>query len=52
LRLPNSRGSSCWLYTSLLHADRSPLGFGGRARQTEALLRGSGVPFVLLRNGW
>ena len=39
-------------YTSLLHADASPLGLAGEHRETETLLRASGVPFVLLRNGW
>jgi NAD(P)H dehydrogenase (quinone) len=39
-------------YTSLLHADSSPLGLGVEHRATEALLQSSGVPFALLRNGW
>ena len=39
-------------YTSVLHADVSPLGLAGEHRETEACLRASGVPFVLLRNGW
>ncbi len=39
-------------YTSLLHADSSPLGLAVEHRQTEALLRDSGLPHVLLRNGW
>lgn len=39
-------------YTSVLHADTSPLGLAGEHRDTEALLRASGLPFVLLRNGW
>ena len=39
-------------YTSVLHADTSPLGLAGEHRDTEALLRMSGLPFVLLRNGW
>lgn len=39
-------------YTSLLHADTSPLGLGEEHRQTEAMIRASGIPFVLLRNGW
>ncbi len=39
-------------YTSLLHADRSPLGLAGEHRETEAALADSGVPHVLLRNGW
>jgi NAD(P)H dehydrogenase (quinone) len=39
-------------YTSLLHADRSPLALGEEHRRTEAALQASGVPFVVLRNGW
>jgi len=39
-------------YTSLLHADSSPLGLGADHRATEAALAGSGLPVVVLRNGW
>lgn len=39
-------------YTSLLHADTSPLGLGVEHRATEALLKAAGIPFALLRNGW
>jgi len=39
-------------YTSVLHADTSPLGLAQEHRETEAILRASGLPFVLLRNGW
>jgi NAD(P)H dehydrogenase (quinone) len=39
-------------YTSLLHADVSPLALGAEHRQTEAALAASGLPYVLLRNGW
>jgi len=39
-------------YTSLLHADSSPLGLAVEHRATEALLQASGIPFALLRNGW
>lgn len=39
-------------YTSLLHAETSPLLLGEEHRQTEAALQQSGLPFVLLRNGW
>lgn len=39
-------------YTSLLHADVSPLGLAAEHQATEALLRASGLPHVLLRNGW
>lgn len=40
------------VYTSLLHADRSPLSLAGEHVETEAMLAASGVPHVLLRNGW
>ena len=39
-------------YTSLLHADRSPLGLAAEHQQTEQLIRDSGLAHVLLRNGW
>src|SRR5699024_3462103 len=39
-------------YTSVLHADNSPLGLAEEHRQTEAALAASGLPFVVLRNGW
>ena len=39
-------------YTSVLHADTSVLGLAEEHRQTEAILRDSGIPTVLLRNGW
>jgi NAD(P)H dehydrogenase (quinone) len=39
-------------YTSLLHADVSKLGIAGEHRETEAALDASGLPCVLLRNGW
>ncbi|EOI5776783.1 SDR family oxidoreductase [Cronobacter malonaticus] len=39
-------------YTSLLHADRSPLGLAAEHVATEKMLADAGVPYVLLRNGW
>ncbi|CCJ99607.1 SDR family oxidoreductase [Cronobacter malonaticus] len=39
-------------YTSLLHADRSPLGLADEHVATEKMLADAGVPYVLLRNGW
>ncbi|KAF1020805.1 MAG: Quinone oxidoreductase 2 [Paracidovorax wautersii] len=39
-------------YTSVLHADTSPLALAQEHKDTEALLRESGLPHVLLRNGW
>lgn len=45
-------GVALLAYTSLLHADRSPLGLAAEHVATEALLKASGLPHVLLRNGW
>lgn len=39
-------------YTSLLHADTSPLGLAVEHVQTEQALEASGLPHALLRNGW
>ncbi|ELY5931940.1 SDR family oxidoreductase [Cronobacter turicensis] len=39
-------------YTSLLHADRSPLGLADEHVATEKMLADAGIPYVLLRNGW
>jgi NAD(P)H dehydrogenase (quinone) len=39
-------------YTSVLHADRSPLGLAHEHRETESMLKASGIAHVLLRNGW
>ncbi|HDG9794055.1 TPA: SDR family oxidoreductase [Raoultella planticola] len=39
-------------YTSLLHADKSPLGLHVEHVETEKMLAESGIPYVLLRNGW
>ncbi|MNZ37304.1 Quinone oxidoreductase 2 [compost metagenome] len=39
-------------YTSLLHADKSPLGLADEHVATEKALADSGIPFALLRNGW
>jgi NAD(P)H dehydrogenase (quinone) len=39
-------------YTSLLRANTSTLPIAGEHKATEALLRNSGIPCVILRNGW
>lgn len=39
-------------YTSLLHADRSPLGLADEHVATEKMLADSGIAYTLLRNGW
>jgi NAD(P)H dehydrogenase (quinone) len=36
-------------YTSVLHADTSTLGLAAEHRETEAIIRASGIPFALLR---
>ncbi|MEC8080894.1 MAG: SDR family oxidoreductase [Pseudomonadota bacterium] len=39
-------------YTSILHADTSPLALAEEHVATEAALKASSVPHVVLRNGW
>jgi NAD(P)H dehydrogenase (quinone) len=45
-------GVALLAYTSLLHADVSPLALAKEHQATEAFLKTAGIPFVLLRNGW
>jgi NAD(P)H dehydrogenase (quinone) len=39
-------------YTSILHADTTPLMLGLEHKQTEAMLAKADIPYVVLRNGW
>lgn len=39
-------------YTSILHADDTPIGLGVEHRATEAMIRESGLAYTLLRNSW
>ncbi len=39
-------------YTSLLRADSSPLSLAQEHRETEALIKASGLNYTLLRNNW
>lgn len=42
-----------WIvYTSILRADKSTISLAGEHLATEIALKGSGIPFTLLRNGW
>lgn len=42
-----------WIvYTSLLHADTSSLSLAEEHIATESLLKSSGIPYTILRNGW
>jgi NAD(P)H dehydrogenase (quinone) len=45
-------GVELLVYTSLLRADSSELFLAREHRQTEEYVRASGLPFVILRNGW
>ncbi len=45
-------GVSLLAYTSLLHADTSPLPLAAEHKETERLIKASGLPAVVLRNGW
>ncbi|WP_279594645.1 SDR family oxidoreductase [Vibrio natriegens] len=48
----NKAGVELLAYTSLLHADTSPLALAEEHVVTEAYLKQAEVPHVLLRNGW
>lgn len=42
-----------WIvYTSLLHADTSSLSLAKEHIETEKILKDSGIPYTILRNGW
>ena len=39
-------------YTSILRADTSPIGLAPEHVATEEIIKNSGIPYALLRNGW
>src|ERR1700761_7369839 len=45
-------GVALLAYTSIVNADTATIALAADHQATEQLLRGSGVPFVLLRNSW
>ena len=45
-------GVKLLVYTSLLRADTSPLDLAPEHVETESMIKASGVPYVILRNGW
>ena len=47
-----AQGVSLFAYTSMLHADTSPARLAIEHRQTEEAIKSSGLPAVILRNGW
>ena len=47
-----AEGVELLAYTSIANADSTGMKLAAEHQATEAILRDSGVPFVLLRNGW
>lgn len=45
-------GVGLLVYTSILKADTSRMELASEHRATEKLMRQSGIPYVILRNGW
>ena len=45
-------GVDLFAYTSILHADTTPAKLAVEHRATEAAIAASGIPAVILRNGW
>lgn len=45
-------GVSLLVYTSLLRADTSSLDLAPEHVETESMIKASGLPYVILRNGW
>lgn len=45
-------GARLIVYTSLLRADATPLNLGPEHAETEQTLKASGLPHIILRNGW
>jgi NAD(P)H dehydrogenase (quinone) len=52
IRAARATGVQFIAYTSVLRADLSTLPIADEHRETEAILRDSGIPHVILRNGW
>lgn len=52
IRAAQQAGVKLLVYTSLLHADTSHISLAEEHVATEQLLQASGIPYVILRNGW
>ena len=52
IRAAKAAGVSRIVYTSLLHADVSPLSLAGEHVETERAIKESGLSYTILRNGW
>ncbi len=47
-----NRGVKWIVYTSLLHADKTSINLAQEHLETEKMIKASGIPFTILRNGW
>lgn len=52
VRAAQRAGVKLLVYTSLLRADASPLNLAPEHAATETVIKSSGLPYVILRNGW
>jgi len=52
LQAAGRAGVALLAYTSLLRADSSPMLLAGEHKSTEEAIRASGLPYIILRNGW
>jgi NAD(P)H dehydrogenase (quinone) len=52
VRAAQRAGVGLVAYTSILNADRSAMLLAAEHKATESLIRDSGIPHVMLRNGW
>lgn len=52
IKAAQTAGIQYIVYMSLLHADDSVLSLAGAHRETEKLLKDSGITTTILRNGW
>ena len=52
IRAATRAGVKWIVYTSLLHAERTPIDIAPEHVATERALQASGIPFTILRNGW
>ncbi|RDV08221.1 SDR family NAD(P)-dependent oxidoreductase [Arthrobacter sp. RT-1] len=52
IEVAKAEGVELLAYTSIANADTTGMKLAAEHKETEAILRESGVPFVLLRNGW
>lgn len=52
IKAARDAGVKSIVYTSLLHADTTSISLAGEHIETEQMLKDSGIPYTILRNGW